>query len=35
MRQFKGQSERTLARQARAWMEEEVVPTIYRKPGSW
>jgi len=29
MQQFKGQSERALAREARIWMEEEVVPTIY------
>jgi len=29
MQQFKGESERAMARQAKAWMEEEVVPTIY------
>jgi HAD superfamily hydrolase (TIGR01490 family) len=29
MRQFKGESERALAREARAWMVEQVVPTIY------
>jgi putative phosphoserine phosphatase/1-acylglycerol-3-phosphate O-acyltransferase len=29
MQQFKGESERTLARTAKAWMEEDVVPTIY------
>ena len=29
MQQFKGDSERTLARQARVWMEERVVPTLY------
>ena len=29
MQQFKGDSERALARQARVWMEERVVPTLY------
>ncbi len=29
MQQFKGESERSLARTARAWMESDVVPTIY------
>ena len=29
MRQFKGDSERALAREARIWMEERVVPTLY------
>jgi HAD superfamily hydrolase (TIGR01490 family) len=29
MQQFKGDSERALAREARAWMEEKVVPTVY------
>jgi HAD superfamily hydrolase (TIGR01490 family) len=29
MRQFKGDSERSLAREARIWMEERVVPTLY------
>ncbi len=29
MQQFKGESERALAREARAWMAEKVVPTIY------
>ena len=29
MQQFKGDSERALAREARAWMAEKVVPTIY------
>ena len=29
MQQFRGESERTLARTAKAWMEEDVVPTIY------
>jgi putative phosphoserine phosphatase/1-acylglycerol-3-phosphate O-acyltransferase len=29
MQQFKGDSERALAREARIWMEEKVVPTVY------
>jgi HAD superfamily hydrolase (TIGR01490 family) len=29
MQQFRGESERALAREAKAWMEEKVVPTIY------
>ena len=29
MQQFRGESERALAREARAWMEEMVVPAIY------
>jgi len=29
MQQFKGESERALARQAKTWMAEKVVPTIY------